>query len=100
MVRVVATTDAIEFVLERGGRVFVWPLDMNAPTGGAVVFALEASTESPGADHEFLRFAGEGFDVMIDTGPHGAPDELHLAVTGWRRKRVRAYWNGHSYGRE
>ena len=37
------------------------------PDGGAVVFALEASTESPGVDREFARFAGEGFDVLIDT---------------------------------
>ena len=47
-----------------------------------MVFALEASTESPGADREFARFAGEGFDVMIDTSRHGAPDELHLAGQG------------------
>ena len=98
--RVVAAADAVEYVRERGGHLFVWPLDMDSPTGGAVVFALEASTESPGVDREFARFAGEGFDVLIDTSQHGAPDELHLAVKGWRRKRIRAYWNGNSFGRE
>lgn len=98
--RVIAGEEAVAFVRERGGRLFVWPLDMDSPTGGAVVFALEASTESPGADREFVRFAGEGFDVLIDTSSHGAPDELHLAIKGWRRKRIQAYWNGHSFGRD
>lgn len=98
-VRVVAADEAVAFVSERGGQVFVWPLTLDAPTGGADVFALEASTESPGVDHEFVRFAGEGLDVLIDTSEHGLPDELHLAVTGWRTKRIRAYWNGNSFGR-
>jgi len=99
-VRVIATPEAVEFVRERGGCVFVWPLRMEGPTGGAVIFALEASTDSPGVAHGFVRFFGEGFDVMIDATDHGVPEELHLAVAGWRLKRVRAYWNGHSFGRD
>lgn len=98
--RVVAAVDAVEFVRERGGRLFVWPIPIDAPTGGATVFALEASTESPGAEREFARFTGEGFDVLLDTSEHGAPAELHLAVKGWRIKRIRAYWNGNSFGRD
>ena len=47
-VRVGAAEAAVAFVRERGGQVFVWPLTLDAPTGGAEVFALEASTESPG----------------------------------------------------
>jgi catechol 2,3-dioxygenase-like lactoylglutathione lyase family enzyme len=98
--RVVADEHVVEFVGERGGQVFVWPLALDAPTGGATVFSLEASTESPGAEHEFVRFAGQGFDLLIDTAEHGVPDELHLAVRGWRQKRIRAYWNGKSFGRD
>ena len=98
-VLVVAADEAVAFVKERGGQVFVWPLTLDAPTGGADVFALEASTESPGVEHEFVRFPGEGLDVLIDAGEHGLPDELHLALKGWRTKRIRAYWNGNSFGR-
>jgi hypothetical protein len=98
-VLVVATPEAAAYVSERGGRLFVWTLVMDAPTGGATVFSLEASTESPGPDRRFTRFAGAEFDVLLDTGEHGTPDELHLAVKGWRRKRLRAYWNGRSFGR-
>jgi hypothetical protein len=99
-VRVIASPEAIALVREGGGRVFVWPLDLEGPSAGRGVFALEASTDSPGADRPFVRFAGEDVDVFLDTSVHGAPDELHLAVTGWFRKRIRAYWNGHSYGRD
>ncbi len=97
--RVIATGEAVEFVRDHGGRVFVWPVVMDVPSGGAVVFTLEASTESPGAAHEFVRFGGEGFDVLIDATGHGVPDELHLAIKGWRRRQIRAYWNGNSFGR-
>jgi hypothetical protein len=99
-VRVIASPEAIEFVRERGGSVFIWPLALEGPTAGRGVFALEASTESPGAVRRFVRFAGEEIEVLVDTTEHGAPDELHLALTGWRRKQVRAYWNGRSYGRD
>lgn len=77
----------------------MWAIPLDAPTGGATVFALEASTESPGAARAFVRFAGDEFDVLFDSEERGLPDELHLAVKGWRRKRIRAYWNGNSFGR-
>lgn len=95
--KVVASPEAIAFVAERGGRVFVWAVPMDTPTGP--VFALEASTESPGADREFRRLAGEDFDLLIDVGERPLPDELHFAIKGWRRRGIRAYWNGHSFGR-
>ena len=98
--RVIATREAVGFIRERGGTVFVWPLTLEGPTAVRGVFALEASTDSPGAEHGFVGFAGEGFDVLIDVTEHGVPDELHLALSGWRRQRLCAYWNGHSYGRD
>lgn len=98
--RVIASPEAIEFVRERGGRVFVWPLVLEGPSTGRGVFALEASTDSPGADHDFVRFGGEDIEVLLDTAEHGAPEELHLALKGTFRKQVRAYWNGHSFGRD
>lgn len=97
--RLITTPEAVSFIRERGGRVFVWPLDMEGPAEGAV-FALEASTDSPGVGRGFVRFDGEGFELMFDTEDHGLPDELHLALRGWRTKKIRAYWNGHSYGRD
>jgi hypothetical protein len=97
---VVASPEAVAFVRDRGGAVFVWTLPMDAATGGATVFALEAATESPGPERDFVRLTGSDFDVLIDTEHRALPDELHFAVTGWRRKRIRAYWNGRSYSRD
>jgi hypothetical protein len=98
--RVIASEEAVGFVRERGGRAFVWPLELEGPSLGQGVFALEVATESPGADRGFVRFAGEEIDILFDATVHGVPDELHLAIKGWRHKRLCAYWNGHSYGRE
>ena len=92
--RVVATPEVVGSSVRGGGGLFVWTLPMDVPSGGASLFALEASTDSPGADHDFERLAGPDFDVLIDTGNRALPDELHFALKGWRRKLIRAYWNG------
>jgi hypothetical protein len=99
-VRVVATPEVVEFVRDRGGQVFVWTLLMDGPTGGGKVFALEASTDSPGPERRFARLVGDEFDVLLDAGDRQPPEELHFALKGWRRKRIRAYWNGRSFGRD
>lgn len=97
--RIVATPQAVEWVRERGGQVFCWTMGMREGYGYTSVFVLEASTESPGADHEFLRFQGEGIVLLLDTGTHGTPESIHLAVVGRFRRKLRAYWNGRSYAR-
>ncbi len=98
--RVIASEEAIAVIREGGGHVFVWTIPMDIPSGGATVFALEASTASPGAEREFRRFEGDDFDVLFQLDDREPPDELHLLVKGWARKRIRAYWNGNSFGRD
>ncbi len=62
------------------------------------VFVLEASIESPGVDRAFVRFGGEGIEILFDAGDHGTPEELHLALIGRAtRQRLAAYWNGHNF---
>lgn len=95
--KVVAGTDVVEFIRRSGGQIFVWTVTMDYGYGRGNVFALEASVDSPGADREFLRFGGEGIEVLYDPGERGTPDELHLALRGRLRKRVAAYWNGHNF---
>jgi hypothetical protein len=93
-VKVVANPKVVEFVRERGGCLFVWT-DRLASSQN--VTYIEASTQSPGADHEFRRLLGGGFELLIDAGGADLPDELHLDVKGWPTKRIRAYWNGQNY---
>ena len=94
--QIVASPDVIDFVRSRGGQVFVWTVAMQYAYGFDV-FSLEASTESPGVDREFLRFEGGEISLLYDPGAHATPDEIHLAVVGRVRKRLRAYWNGKSF---
>ena len=93
--RIVATPEAVGYVRERGGVLYVWAMPMEY--GYHPVFVLEASTESPGADRTFQRFEGEGIELLLDAGPRELPDSVHLDLSGVFRKRLRATWNGHSF---
>jgi len=95
-VRIEATAEVTGFIRDRGGRVFVWIQPM--AYGSGRVFVLEASTDSPGPEREFRRFrTDEGIEVLFDADGRALPERLLLAVKGWRRKRIRAYWNGNSF---
>jgi len=88
---VVATREAEELVRSRGGRMFVW-IDRQRCCGGATYLAT--SSERP-QGRVFQRIDGpESFELYFDHGGLRPPDELHLDVRGWRRKRIEAYWNG------
>ena len=94
-VKVVASPDAVRFVQERGGTLFVW-VDVARCCTGPLTF-LQASTDSPRAKHAFRQMEGQPFDVLLDTGGRRGPDEIHVDVSRWPRRRVRAYWNGCAY---
>ena len=62
---------------------FVWTITMAYGYDSGRVFTLEASTESPGPDREFLRFGGEGIEVLYDPGERGTPEAYenpHVAI--------------------
>jgi hypothetical protein len=95
--RLIATPEAIEHIRAHGGALFIWAVTM--AYGYERVFALEASTESPGPERTFHRIRSHGVDLLLDTDGRDLPDELHLQMRGRRRRRIRAYWNGNSFGR-
>ncbi|HEV8563890.1 MAG TPA: hypothetical protein VGR41_03150 [Actinomycetota bacterium] len=92
--KVLASPDAVEYVRERGGSLFVWVDRLRYQ--GAVNF-LEASTNSPGSEWHFRRLQGDAFDILIDSGELELPEELHIELSGRRHKRLRAYWNGATF---
>jgi hypothetical protein len=98
-VRIVAAPDVVAYVRDHGRRVYVWPVELRYGYGFEGVFSLHAALEDPGG-RRFARFAGEGIEIWFDADPHGVPGELHLAVRGWLRRGVRAYWDGHSFSRD
>ena len=103
--KIVAGESVAPLVQERGGRLWIW-FDPQQFLGTATVY-LMTSTEPLGTNrltrrsrsarrpHKFREFSAEGFTVLLDHGRLDPPQELHLEVKGFgRKKRVEAYWNG------
>ena len=102
--KVVANPRAVEHIREQGGRLWVW-LDPHQCLVGAYTY-LEAATEPPGSSrktrftrasrrpHRFRQVETDGFELRFDPGRIDPPEELHIALKGWRNKRIEAYWNG------
>lgn len=92
--KVVAGPGVSALVTGRGGRLFVWTDPHRCCSGG--VTYLASGTE-PKREREFKPFDAEGFELWFSSGNATPPEELHLAVKGFRTKRVEAYWNGCVY---
>jgi hypothetical protein len=90
--RVEASPEAVQFVEEQGGRLFVWAKRARCCHG--TMTYLETSNE-PG-ERPFRRVYSEEIQVYLDSGlPE--PEELVIEASGRRRKHVHAYWNGCAY---
>ena len=74
--------------------------------GGSVYTYLACATERPGTTkatrrirsarrpHRFHAYDHQGYTVHLAYGMFGEPEELHLAVKRFPKRRVEAYWNG------
>lgn len=89
--RVVASEVALQFVRERGGRLYVWTTTSRCCHGGLTL--LRASTE-PTPGREFRRAASDQLDVFLPTQIKQLPEELHLDLHRFPRSHVEAYWDG------
>lgn len=89
--QLVASPEAVEFVRRRGGRLFVWTRSRRCCGGG--LSWLETSTE-PDEGREFRRFPAEGFELYLPRHLRRLPEELHVDLRRFPRRRVEAYWNG------
>ena len=88
--RVVASPEAVAFVRERGGRLFLWP-----ERAGCCAFGmrLRSSTE-PSPDREFRRVPTEGFELYLPVQLRREPEKLEIDVRRFPRRHVEGYWNG------
>jgi hypothetical protein len=87
--RVVASPEAVAFVRERGGRLYMWPHSTGCC--GPVLW-LESSLE-PRADREFRRVPADGFELYVPAGMR-EPEELEIALRRFPRRHVEGYWDG------
>lgn len=93
--RIIASDDVREFVRQHGGRLYVWATDHRCCRG--LLTLLDADTRQPENWNERSEWApAAGFEVYLDAGWHGRPEELVLELS-WGRRKVRAYWNGCAY---
>ena len=104
-VKIVASDEAAAFVREHGGTLWVW-LDPHTWVGGTVFTYLESATERPGTSkatrrrrsgrrpHRFHPYEADGYTVQLAYGTFGEPEELHLELKRFPKRRVDAYWNG------
>jgi hypothetical protein len=91
--QIVASPEVAEYVQEHGGLLFVWKR-IHGPHTRVPLTVLEASTEPPPDALEYQRVQTGRFLLFLDPSIRRLPRELHLAVRGWFRRRVRAYWDG------
>jgi len=92
MVRVEASPEAVHFVEEHGGSLYVWAKRARCCHGS--ITYLETSCEA--GDRGFRRVEAEGIELYLDARL-AEPDELVIELSGLRRKHVHAYWNGCAY---
>ena len=88
--RVVASKEAVAFVRERGGRLFLWPQRSGycCPS-----WRLRSSTE-PAPDRKFRRVPTDGFELYLPRNLTREPEKLEIEVRRFPRRHVEGYWNG------
>ena len=89
--KLVAPDSAVDFIEQRGGRLYVWT--KRTRCCGGVFSTLGASTEAP-ASTDFRRVdETAGFELYVPATLGRLPDELHVETRRFPR-RIEAYWNG------
>jgi hypothetical protein len=103
--KIVASEEAAAYIRAHGGKLWAW-LDPHTWVGGTVYAYLQTALEPPGASkatkrlraarrpHRFHVHQGDGFEVHLEHARWGPPEELHLELKRFPRRRVDAYWNG------
>jgi hypothetical protein len=89
--RVVASPEAVAFVRERGGRLFLWPQADRCCR--VATWRLRSSTE-PREDRTFRRVPAEGFELYLPADLTREPEKLEIELRRFPRRHVDGYWNG------
>jgi hypothetical protein len=89
-VRTLVSERAEELIIERGGRLYVWPSTARC-CGGTT--RLRTATAPPNGK-EFRHVDTSGAcEIYLSSGLTRLPDELHVEVTRFGR-RIESYWDG------
>jgi hypothetical protein len=92
-VRVEVSSEAAEFIQERGGRLWVWSARPRVCCWGTPAM-LHTATEPPPGVVGFTPAAASPVEVWFRRPGGRQPDVLEIALHGRRRAKVEAYWDG------
>jgi len=93
--RVLASQEAVRFISDRGGLLFVWGICSHGPR--CTLTLLRASVDPPAKALEYRRVELSEFLLFLHPDLRSLPDELWVELHGKRGPRVRVYWNGVAY---
>jgi hypothetical protein len=94
--RVDVSAEAVEFIRERGGQLWVWAAYPRMCCGGAPAY-MHAATMAPPGLSGFSPVCSAGLDLWFRAPAGRQPDVLEIDVRGRRHPRVEAYWEGCAY---
>jgi hypothetical protein len=93
--RILASDEVRTLVHEHGGRLYVWTTGHGCCASSVRFLAADTTRPRAWKARSAPVDAG-GFELFLDAGVHGLPDELTLEVKG-RKRKIRAFWNGCAY---
>jgi len=91
--RLEVSSEADEWIRERGGRVWVWAERPRLCCGGAPAF-MHAATLPPPRLSDFTVLRSVDLEVWFRAAGGRRPDVLEVGLRGRRHPRVEAYWEG------
>jgi hypothetical protein len=94
--RVQISPEAADSIRANGGQVWIWAARPRVCCSGAPAWMHAATTEPEGVPGFTAVELPDGADLHIHFRPVAGlrPDVLEIGVTGRRRPRVAAYWDG------
>jgi len=92
-VKLIASPEVGELIRRQGGRLYVWPRSARCCAHGLAWLETGPKARS-GWRYDSVH--AEGYELYLARMAR-VPEELHLKVSGWRRKRVSAYWDNCAY---
>jgi hypothetical protein len=87
-----ATPEGEREVRRRGGLLFVWPKHHGGRFGGVTCCGPPRISQPRLLEYRRVRVGR--ILVLLSPRLRRLPSKLELALTGWRRRRIAAYWDG------
>jgi len=93
--RVEASAEAVDFILGRGGRLWVWVARPRLCCWGTPAYMYTSTAPPKGlTGFDPVSPAPAGLEIWFRAPAGRLPEVLEIEMRGRRRPRVEAYWDG------